>query len=125
MEKCIKLVTSDTLLRALPALPASMASMTPGAVDSGAEATAVPASTHAAAAATDATDAAALGGTKGSNTAGQSCQWYVPLDITPLLCNGTNIDFVYLIGTMPGRHSGDQVHKVKQVAAPSFDILLR
>ena len=39
---------------------------------------------------------------------------------TPLLCNGENIDFLYLIATMPGRHSGDQVHKVKQTAAPSF-----
>ena len=30
----------------------------------------------------------------------------------PFLSNGVKIDFVYLIATMPGRHSGDQVHKV-------------
>ena len=35
---------------------------------------------------------------------------------------GQKIDFVYLIATMPGRHSGDQVHKVKKTAAPSFFI---
>ena len=33
---------------------------------------------------------------------------------------GEKVDFVYLIATMPGRHSGDQVHKVKKTAAPSF-----
>ena len=33
---------------------------------------------------------------------------------------GQKIDFVYLIATMPGRHSGDQVHKVKKTAAPLF-----
>ena len=38
------------------------------------------------------------------------------------LCNGEKIDFVCLGSgtTMPGRHSGDQVHKVKKNAAPSF-----
>ena len=30
---------------------------------------------------------------------------------------------MYLVAAMPGRHSGDQVHKVKKTAAPSFDIL--
>ena len=40
----------------------------------------------------------------------------------PFLCSGGAIDFVYLRSgtTMPGRHSGDQVHKVKKTAAPSF-----
>ena len=33
------------------------------------------------------------------------------LPFRPLLSNGANIDFVYLIATMPGRHSGSQVHK--------------
>ena len=33
---------------------------------------------------------------------------------------GQKIDFVYVIATMPGRHSADQVHKVKEAAAPSF-----
>ena len=37
---------------------------------------------------------------------------------------GQKIDFVYLIATMPGRHSGDQVHKVKKNAAPLFLNLL-
>ena len=45
---------------------------------------------------------------------------YAPLATTPLLCNGKNIDLVYLIATTPGRHSGDQVHNVKKNAAPSF-----
>ena len=31
---------------------------------------------------------------------------------------GQKTDFVYWIATMPGRHSGDQVHKVKKTAAP-------
>ena len=35
-----------------------------------------------------------------------------------------NTDFVYLIATVLGRHSGDQVHTVKKAAAPSFFILL-
>ena len=42
------------------------------------------------------------------------------LPFRPLLCNGEKSDFVYLVATMPGRHSGDQVHKVKKTAAPSF-----
>ena len=33
---------------------------------------------------------------------------------------GEKVDVVYLIATMPGRHSGDQVHKVKKTAAPLF-----
>ena len=33
---------------------------------------------------------------------------------------GQKLDFVCLVATMPGRHSGDQVHKVKKIAAPSF-----
>ena len=37
---------------------------------------------------------------------------------------GEKVDFVYLIAHVPGRHSGDQVHKVKKAAAPSFYILL-
>ena len=37
---------------------------------------------------------------------------------------GINIDFVCLIATMPGRHSGGQVHKVKQNAAPLLLYLL-
>ena len=37
--------------------------------------------------------------------------------------NGAKIDFVYLIAAMPGRHSGGQVHKAKETAAPLFDIL--
>ena len=42
-----------------------------------------------------------------------------------LLCNGgKKVDFVYLVATMPGRHSGDQVHKVKKTAAPRVYILL-
>ena len=36
---------------------------------------------------------------------------------------GAKIDGVYLIATMPGRHSGDQVHKVKKTPAPSFYFL--
>ena len=43
---------------------------------------------------------------------------YAPLNTTPLLRNGRNPSFVYLIATMPGRHSGDQVHKIKKNAAP-------
>ena len=31
---------------------------------------------------------------------------------------GQKVDFVCLVATMPGRHSGDQVHKVKKSAAP-------
>ena len=38
----------------------------------------------------------------------------------PLSLNREKIDFVYLIATMPGRHSGDQVHKDKKNAAPPF-----
>ena len=34
--------------------------------------------------------------------------------------NGRKIDFVYLLATMSGRHSGDQVHKAKKPAAPLF-----
>ena len=41
------------------------------------------------------------------------------LPFRPLLSNGVKIDFVYLIATMPGRHSGDQVHKITNGAAPS------
>ena len=37
---------------------------------------------------------------------------------------GQKIDFVYLTATMPGRHSGDQVHKVKKAAAPLLLCLL-
>ena len=33
---------------------------------------------------------------------------------------GKKVDLVCLSATMPGRHSGDQVHKVKKTAAPSF-----
>ena len=43
-----------------------------------------------------------------------------PLPFRPFLSNGVKVDFVYLIATMPGRHSGDQVHKVKKAAAPSL-----
>ena len=42
------------------------------------------------------------------------------LPFRPFLSNREKIDFVYLIATMPGRHSGDQVHKVKKNAAPPF-----
>ena len=42
------------------------------------------------------------------------------LHFRPFLCNGANIDFAVRLATMPGRHSGDQVHKVKKAAAPSF-----
>ena len=54
-------------------------------------------------------------------------QWLYALlyRTAPLLCNGEKIDFVCLIATMPGRHSGDQVHKVKKTAVPLFYILLR
>ena len=38
----------------------------------------------------------------------------------PFYAMGEKVDFVYLIATMPGRHSGDQVHKVKKAAAPSL-----
>ena len=34
--------------------------------------------------------------------------------IAPFLSNGEKIDFVGLIATLPGRHSGDHVHKVKK-----------
>ena len=43
----------------------------------------------------------------------------------PFLCNGEKIDFVYVIATMPGRHSGDQVHKVKKAAAAIVFIFYR
>ena len=42
------------------------------------------------------------------------------LPFRPLLSNGAKLDFVYLIATVPGRHSGDQVHEVKKNAAPLF-----
>ena len=35
---------------------------------------------------------------------------------------GQKVDFVCLVATMPGRHSGDHVHKVKNTAAPFFYI---
>ena len=39
----------------------------------------------------------------------------------PFLCNGEKVDFVCLIAAIAGRHGGgDQVHKVKKAAAPSF-----
>ena len=38
----------------------------------------------------------------------------------PLSRNGEQVDFVYLIATMPGQHSGDQVHKAEKNAAPHF-----
>ena len=38
----------------------------------------------------------------------------------PVLCNGVKIDFAVRLAAVPGRHSGDQVHKVKKVAAPFF-----
>ena len=44
---------------------------------------------------------------------------YALLDTTPLLRNGGNTDFVYLVATRPGRHSGGQVHNVKKTAAPT------
>ena len=43
---------------------------------------------------------------------------YALLDTTSVLCNRGKIDFVYLVATVPGLHSGDQVHKVKKNAAP-------
>ena len=39
--------------------------------------------------------------------------------------NGVKVDFVYLIATMPGRQSGDQVHKVKKIAALFFVFCLQ
>ena len=36
----------------------------------------------------------------------------------PVCAMGEKIDFVYLIATLPGRHCGAQVHKVKKTAAP-------
>ena len=42
---------------------------------------------------------------------------YEPLDTTPLACNGENTDFAVRLASMPGRHSGDQVHKVKKGGA--------
>ena len=38
----------------------------------------------------------------------------------PFIVHMVKTDFVYLIAAMPGRHSGDQVHKVKKTAAPLF-----
>ena len=38
----------------------------------------------------------------------------------PFCAMGEKVDFVCLIATMPGRHSGDQVHKIKKTAAPSL-----
>ena len=38
----------------------------------------------------------------------------------PFCAMEEKVDFVYLIATVPGRHSGDQVHKVKKTAAPFF-----
>ena len=43
--------------------------------------------------------------------------FYLP---APFCAMGEKVDFVCLIATMPGRHSGDQVHKVKKTAAPLF-----
>ena len=43
----------------------------------------------------------------------------------PFYVMGQKIDFAVRLATMPGRHSGDQVHKVKKTPAPSFDGLLR
>ena len=45
---------------------------------------------------------------------------YALLDTAPFCAMGEKIDFVYLIATMPGRHSGAQVHKAKKNAAPWF-----
>ena len=38
----------------------------------------------------------------------------------PFWCSGGKSDFAVRLATMPGRHSGDQVHKVKKAAAPLF-----
>ena len=40
---------------------------------------------------------------------------YVPFTFPPLFVKWGKIDYVYLIATMPGRHSGDQVHEAKKM----------
>ena len=42
----------------------------------------------------------------------------------PFCAMWEQVDCVHLIATVPGRHSGDQVHKVKKTAAPLFHVLL-
>ena len=47
------------------------------------------------------------------------CQEYAPFTSPPPFCAmGKNIDFAVRLAAMPGRHSGDQIHKVKKAAAP-------
>ena len=46
----------------------------------------------------------------------RTCVPFLP----PLLCNVEKLDFVCLVAAMPGRHSGDQVHKVKKMPRHVF-----